>query len=151
MRPLFFRAGLSDYGPATGYFNLLAHFTISSNKSVGDCPVRSANTARSAIVISRLLVSMRDSEPRLAKMRRQLEEMFRKLDLLHDEITVAADAARSNRRPELDNMLRLSVAAKPYGQLEMLTKIIERLGGKTGLSEEGVVSQVVAQQHEARN
>ena len=94
---------------------------------------------------------VRDCELRLAKMRRQLEELFRKLDLLHDEITVAADAARSNRLSELDNMLRMSVAAKLFGQLEMLTKIIERLGGKTGLSEEGAVPQVVAQQHEARN
>ena len=94
---------------------------------------------------------VRDSELRLAKMRRQLEEMFRKLDLLHDEITVAADAARSNRLSELDNMLRMSVAAKLFGQLEMLTKIIERLGGKTGLSEEGGVPQVVAQKHEAHN
>ena len=94
---------------------------------------------------------VRDSELRLAKMRRQLEELFRKLDLLHDEITVAADAARSNRFSELGNMLRLSVAAKLFGQLEMLTKIIERLGGKTGLSEEGGAPQVVVQKHEAQN
>jgi hypothetical protein len=78
---------------------------------------------------------VRDSELRLAKMRRQLEEMFRKLDLIHDEISVAADAARSNELPELDNMLRLSVATKLFGQLEQLTKVIERLGGKTVLSE----------------
>ena len=89
---------------------------------------------------------VRDSELRLAKMRRQLEEMFRKLDLIHDEISVAADAARSNELPELDNMLRLSVAAKLFGQLEQLTKIIERLGGKTVLSEEGGTPQVVGQQ-----
>jgi len=79
---------------------------------------------------------VRDSELRLGKMRRQLEEMFRRLDLIHDEISVAADAARSNEVPELDNMLRLSVAAQLFGQLEQLTKIIERLGGRTELSEE---------------
>ena len=89
---------------------------------------------------------VRDSELRLAKMRRQLEEMFRKLDLIHDEISVAADAARSNELPELDNMLRLSVAAKLFGQLEQLTKIIERLGGKTVLSEAAGSPQVVGQQ-----
>jgi hypothetical protein len=93
---------------------------------------------------------VRDSELRLAKMRRQLEEMFRKLDLIHDEISVAADAARSNELPELDNMLRLSVAAKLFGQLEQLTKIIERLGGKTVLSGEGGTPQVVGQQQEAQ-
>jgi hypothetical protein len=86
---------------------------------------------------------VRDSELRLAKMRRQLEEMFRKLELIHDEISVAADAARSNELPELDNMLRLSVAATLFGQLEQVTKIIERLGGKTVLSEEDGIPQVV--------
>ena len=89
---------------------------------------------------------VRDSELRLAKMRRQLEEMFRKLDLIHDEISVAAAAARSNEFPELDNMLRLSVAAKLFGQLEHLTKILERLGGKTVLSEADGSPQVVGQQ-----
>ena len=89
---------------------------------------------------------VRDSELRLAKMRRQLEEMFRKLDLIHDEISVAADAARSNELPELDNMLRLSVAAKLFGQLEQLTKIIERLGGNTVLSEADGSPQAVGQQ-----
>ena len=77
---------------------------------------------------------------------RQLEDMFRRLDLIHDEISVAADAARSNELPELDNMLRLSVAAKLFGQLEQLTKIIERLGGKTVLSEAVGSPQVVRQQ-----
>lgn len=94
---------------------------------------------------------VRDSELRLAKMRKQLEELFRRLDLLHDEITVAADAARSNSLFELGNMLRLSVAAKLFGQLELLTKIIERLGGKTALSDEEGTPPVVAQQHEAPN
>ena len=94
---------------------------------------------------------VRDSELRLAKMRKQLEGMFCKLDLLHDEITVAADAARSNSLSELGNMLRMSVAAKLFGQLELLTKIIERLGGKTVLSEEEGAPQIVAQQHDAPN
>lgn len=93
---------------------------------------------------------VRDSELRLAKMRRQLEEMFRKLDLIHDEITVAADAARSNSFCELASVLRVSVADKLFCQLELLTKIIERLGGKTVLSEEGGASQVMAPEHETQ-
>jgi hypothetical protein len=93
---------------------------------------------------------VRDSELRLTKMRRQLEEMFRKLDLLHDEITVAADAARSNSLCELASVLRVSVAAKLFGQLELLTKIIERLGDKTVLSEEDGTPQAMTQQHEAQ-
>ncbi len=48
----------------------------------------------------------------------QLEEMFRKRDLTHDGIRVAADAARSNEVPELDNVWRLSVATKLFGQLQ---------------------------------
>lgn len=89
---------------------------------------------------------VRDGELRLAKMRRQLEDMFCRLDLIHDEISVAACAARSNELPELDNMLRLSVAVKLFRQLEQLTKIIERLGGKTVLSEAVGSPQVVGQQ-----
>ncbi len=93
---------------------------------------------------------VRDSELRLTKMRRQLEEMFRRLDLIHDEISVAADAARFNEAPELDNMLRRSVAAKLFGQLEQLTKIIERLGGKTDLSERESAQEGAAQAGEKR-
>jgi hypothetical protein len=44
----------------------------------------------------------------------------------------------------------MSVAAKLFGQLQLLTKIIERLGGKTVLSEEEGAPQVLPQRHEAR-
>ena len=77
-----------------------------------------------------------DSERRLAKMRRQLEDMFRSLDLVHNEISVSSEAARSEGQPEIANVLSLSVCNRLFGQLKLLTSIIERLGGKTDLSED---------------
>ena len=38
---------------------------------------------------------IKDNEQRLAKMRRQLEDMFRSLNLVHDEVSVASEAACS--------------------------------------------------------
>ncbi len=79
---------------------------------------------------------IRDNELRLAKMRRQLEDMFRNLHLVHDEIGVASEAARSEGLPEIANVLNLCVCNRLFGQLKSLTNIIERLGGTTDLSEE---------------
>src|SRR5258708_26291707 len=47
-------------------------------------------------------------------MRRQLEGMFRTLDLAHDEIAVASEAARSEGQPEIANVLSLSVCNRPH-------------------------------------
>lgn len=80
---------------------------------------------------------IRDNELRLAKMRRQLEGVFRKLNLLRDEITVSADAARSHGLPQLENVLRESVANGLSYQIESLAKVIERLGGNAELSDDG--------------
>ncbi len=79
---------------------------------------------------------IRDNELRLARMRRQLEGMYRTLNLVHDEIGVASEAARSEGQPEIANVLSLGVCNRLFGQLKLLTNIIERLGGKTDLSEE---------------
>jgi hypothetical protein len=68
-----------------------------------------------------------DSERRLAKMRRQLEDMFRSLDLVHDEVSVLSEAARSEGQPEIANVLSLSVCNRLFGQLKLLTSIIERV------------------------
>jgi hypothetical protein len=84
-----------------------------------------------------------DSERRLAKMRRQLEDMFRSLDLVHDEISVLSEAARSEGQPEIANV-SLSVCNRLFGQLELLTSIIERLGGRTDLSEDEATTQEAA-------
>jgi hypothetical protein len=86
---------------------------------------------------------IQDNELRLTRMRRQLEGMFRSLDLVHDEIEVASEAARSEGQPEIANVLSLGVCNRLFGQLRLLTNIIERLGGRTGLSEEQELVQEI--------
>lgn len=78
---------------------------------------------------------IRDNEQRLAKIRRQLEDMFRSLNLVHDEIGVASEAARSEGQPEIANVLSLGVCNRLFSQLKSLTNVIERLGGRTELTE----------------
>jgi len=86
---------------------------------------------------------IKDNELRLTKMRRQLEGMFRSLDLVHDEIAVASDAARSQGQPEIADVLSLCVCNRLFGQLRLLTGIIQRLGGRTDRSEQESVQQYV--------
>ena len=93
---------------------------------------------------------IKDNELRLARMRRQLERMFRTLDLVHDEISVTAQAARSEGRPEIARVLSLSVCNRLFGQLKLLTYIIEKLGGKTDLSEEPELAEETTQTKEER-
>ena len=78
---------------------------------------------------------LEDNELRLAKMRTQLEDMFRSLRLVHDELTICSGSARSEGLTELANVLSLCVCNAVFGQLKSLTNIIERLGGRTALSE----------------
>jgi hypothetical protein len=87
---------------------------------------------------------IKDSEQRLGKMRRQLEAMFRSLDLVHNEVSVLSEAARSEGQPEIANVLSLSVCNRLFGQLKLLTSIIERLGGSTDLSESEAATQEAA-------
>jgi hypothetical protein len=79
---------------------------------------------------------VKDTEQRLAKMCRQLEDMFRSLELVYDEISVCSEAARSQGRPELASVLGLCVCDRLFTQLKSLTHIVEWLGGKTKLSGE---------------
>jgi hypothetical protein len=79
---------------------------------------------------------IKDNELRLAKMRRQLEDMFRSVYLAHDEIAVASEAARSVGQPEIADVLSLCICNRLFSQLKSLTNVIERLGGRTDLSEE---------------
>jgi hypothetical protein len=79
---------------------------------------------------------IRDNELRLAKMRRRLEDLFLGLDIVQDEVTVAAEAARSYGIPDVANVLSLSVCNRLSSQLRLLTHVIEQLGGTTELSKE---------------
>jgi len=94
---------------------------------------------------------IKDSELRLAKMRRQLEGMFRTLDQVHDEIAVVSEAARSEGQPEIAKTLSLCVCNRLFGQLKLLTNIIERLGGTTDLSEEPASVREITQVGETRS
>lgn len=82
----------------------------------------------------------RDNEQRLAKMRGQLEDLFRNLNVIHDEISVTADSAESKGMPAIANVLSMSVCHNLFRQLKSLTNVIERLGGTTELSETGAGS-----------
>ena len=77
---------------------------------------------------------IRDNELRLAKMRRRLEDLYLSLDIVQDEVTVAAEAARSYGIPDVANVLSLSVCNRLSRQLMLLTHVIEQLGGTTELS-----------------
>jgi hypothetical protein len=101
-------------------------------------------TTDDSIVQPTTIPLVKDNELRLAKMRRQLEGMFHHLNVVHDEISVTADAARSEGMPAIANVLSLSVCNKLFGQLRLLTNIIERLGGTTELSEDDKMRQETA-------
>jgi hypothetical protein len=101
-------------------------------------------TTDDSIVQATTIPLVRDNELRLAKMRRQLEGIFHHLNVIHDEISVTADAARSDGMPAIANVLSLSVCNKLFGQLRLLTTIIERLGGTTELSEDDKMRQETA-------
>lgn len=94
---------------------------------------------------------IKDNEQRLAKMRRQLEAMFRSLDIAHDEVSVSAQAARSAGLPEVANVLHLSVCNRIFSQLKLLTNVIERLGGTTSLSEDSESERERTQVTETKN
>ena len=94
-------------------------------------------------ILASTIPLIKDNELRLAKMRRQLEGMFRSLSLVNDEISVASEAARSEGQPEIANVLSLSICNRLFGQLKLLTNIIESLGGRTDLSEEETTQERV--------
>jgi hypothetical protein len=75
-----------------------------------------------------------DVDGRLVVLRAQLEDMFRGLHLAHEEVCVCADAAREEGQPQLATVLHLSVCNRIYGELKVLTNIVEALGGKTEIS-----------------
>ena len=77
---------------------------------------------------------IKDAELRLV-LRKKFEDMFRSLNLVHDEIEVTSAAARSEGQPEIANVLTYSVGSTLFGELKSLTNIIECLGGRTNLSE----------------
>lgn len=75
---------------------------------------------------------------KVLKLRTKLETMFVHLDLINSVIIVVAKllhAQNIDQDGEMGDVLQRYGTDKLFGEMEDLTKIIEKLGGRTKLSE----------------
>jgi hypothetical protein len=82
---------------------------------------------------------LRSDEEQLAKIRRQLEGMFRDLRLVQDVIMVCGGVSASvgaEFNDEVEHVLRRCASDRMYSVLKTLTNIVERFGGETEMSGE---------------
>ena len=89
---------------------------------------------------------LRSDEEQIAKIRRQLEGVFRELDLIHDVIVVCDIAAHaeinidSHGNVELGDavphVIRRCATNRLYAAMKTLTEVVERFGGRTKVSED---------------
>jgi hypothetical protein len=82
----------------------------------------------------------RGSEEQVAKLRKRLEEVFRNVSLAHDVIAICIELGESSSgdfNAEMVHVLRRCAADKLRFQLEVLTKVIRRLGGTTTFGSAG--------------
>jgi hypothetical protein len=80
------------------------------------------------------------SEEQVAKLRKRLEEVFRNVSLAHDVVAICIELSEGNSgdfNAEMAHVLRRCAADRLHFQIEVLTKVIERLGGTTALSNAG--------------
>ncbi len=92
---------------------------------------------------------LRGSEEQIAKLRKRLEEVFRNVSLAHDVVAICIELGESSSgdfNAEMVHVLRRCAADRLRFQLEVLTKVIERLGGTTtfGSVGAGIAGRVVA-------
>ena len=83
---------------------------------------------------------LKSNEEQLAKIRRQLEGMFREVRLVQDVITVCSGvcgSVNSDFDDEVEHVLRRCASDRMHTVLKTLTQIVERFGGTTELSDEG--------------
>lgn len=82
---------------------------------------------------------LRGSEEQALKLRKRLEEVFGNVALAHDVVIVCLELGQLNGggtfNGEIAQVLRRCAADRLQFQMHMLTKVIERLGGKTVLSQ----------------
>jgi hypothetical protein len=81
---------------------------------------------------------LRSNEEQLAKIRRQLEGMFRELRLVQDVIRVCGgvrESIGSDLDGEVEHVLRRCGSDRLQSVPKTLTEIVERFGGSTGMSE----------------
>ena len=82
---------------------------------------------------------LKGSEEQVIKLRKRLEDVFRNVSLAHDVVAICIELTEGNSgdfNPEMAHVLRRCAADRLYFQLEVLTKVIERLGGTTALSDD---------------
>lgn len=81
---------------------------------------------------------LKSDEEQIAKIRRQLEGLFRELRLVQDVIVVCgvvSETVGSDLDNEVEHVLRRCGSDRMSSVLKTLTQIIERFGGKTEMSE----------------
>jgi hypothetical protein len=81
---------------------------------------------------------LKSNEEQLAKIRRQLEGMFRELRLVQDVIMICCgvrESVSSDLDDEVEHVLRRCGSDRVFGVLKTLTEIVERFGGTTEMSE----------------
>jgi hypothetical protein len=81
---------------------------------------------------------LKSNEEQLAKIRRQLEGLFKELRLVQEVIMVCGrvrESISSDLDDEVEHVLRRCGSDRVFGVLKTLTEIVERFGGTTEMSE----------------
>lgn len=95
---------------------------------------RNGNTAPS-------IPFLRGSEEQALKLRKRLEEVFGTIELVHDVIVLSIEVCEANGgdfNPEMSHVLRRCGANKLFAQMRVLSGLIEKFGGRTKFSGQGV-------------
>lgn len=89
---------------------------------------------------------LNSDEEQIGKIRRQLEGVFRELDLVHDVIVVCDIAAHAEiniaSHGDVDlgdavpHVIRRCGTNRLYTAMRTLTEVVERFGGRTKMSED---------------
>ena len=81
---------------------------------------------------------LQSSHEQVLKLRKRLEDVFGNMSLVHDVVVICLELGQANVgdfNPEIAHVLRRCAADRLHFQMRVLTGVIERLGGKTALSE----------------
>jgi hypothetical protein len=81
---------------------------------------------------------LKSNEEQLAKIRRQLEGMFRELRLVQDVIMICCgirESVSADLDDEVEHVLRTCGSNRLFSALKTLTEIVECFGGTTEMSE----------------
>src|SRR5262245_34054435 len=81
---------------------------------------------------------LRQTEEQASKIRRQLESIYRDLDLVHDLLAVCGGACNAETADmdirQFEHVLRRCGSDRLFAIQKTLTSIIERFGGRTEMS-----------------